>query len=251
MQQQMPVITEPEQKEKGNRKLIIILVVLFLILLAVVFFNSQLSKIKEIQITGIQYVSSSEVSEKAGVKQGDSFFFQNIDKIEKQIAEINAVHSVSVTRSFPGILKIVIVEHDVTAFEIKNDGSIVALLASGAEIPTLSTQVQINDKPVLTGWTEDKSQDKLLLLKQLSLIPDGKLIDISEILPYSTVAFPDRILIYTRTRFEVITTISLLQEKIDAMNGVVETQSPGKITLLLADTYVPFDIESENFDEIE
>jgi len=245
MQQKLPVITEPEQKEKSNKKIIIVLVVLFLVIFTIVFFNSQLSKIKEVQITGIQYVTSSEVSEKADIKVGDSFFFQSKDKIEQRISELSAIHTVNVSRKFPGIYKIAIVEHDVTAFEIKQDGTIVALLSSGAEIPTLSTQAQINDKPVLTGWTEERQADKLLLLKQLTLIPDHQLTDVSEILPYPTVAFPDRILMYTRTRFEVITSISLLQEKIEAMNGVIESQSPGKITLLLADTYVPFDVELE------
>lgn len=249
MQQNMPAMTEPEEKEKGNKKIIVILVILFLVLFGVVFFNSQLSKITEIQLTGIQYVSSSEVAEKSDIKVGDSFFFQSLEKIESRILSIDAVHSVSVSRKFPGVIKIAIVEHDVTAFEIKSDGNIVALLSSGAEILTLNNQIQINDKPVLTGWTEENSQNQLNLLKQLALIPDVKLFDISEILPHPTVAFPDRILIYTRTRFEVITTISLLQEKIDEMNGVIETQSPGKITLLLADTYVPFDIDYEEIDE--
>lgn len=249
MQQKMPAITEPEAKEKGNTKIIVILVFLFVVLFSVVFFNSQLSKITEIQLTGIQYVSSSEVAEKSNLKVGDSFFFQSLKKIESQILSIDAVHSVSVTRKFPGVIKVAIVEHDVTAFEIKSDGNIVALLSSGAEILTMNNQIQINDKPVLTGWTEENNQNKLILLKQLALIPDAKLFDISEILPHPTVAFPDRILIYTRTRFEVITTISLLQEKIDEMNGVIETQSPGKITLLLADTYIPFDIETEEIDE--
>lgn len=247
MEHQLPAIKEPEKKEKGNKKILTILVILFIVIFTIIFFNSQLSKISEIQVTGVQYVTSSEVALKSGLKVGDSFFFQSLDKIEQRIAELSAVHTATVTRSFPGIYKITIIEHDVTAFEIKQDGTIVALLSSGTEIPTMSTQIQINDKPVLTGWSEEQAADKLLLLMQLTLIPANQLIDVSEIMPYPTTAFPDRILIYTRTRFEVITTISFLKDKIEAMNGVIETQSPGKITLLLADTYVPFDIdESEN-----
>ncbi|MOA64140.1 hypothetical protein D3C78_1901040 [compost metagenome] len=51
---------------------------------------------------------------------------------------------------------------------------------------------------------------------------------------------------FTRTKFEVITAVSVLPEKIEALNAVIETQEPGKITMLLADTYVPFPGEGEN-----
>jgi cell division protein FtsQ len=54
---------------------------------------------------------------------------------------------------------------------------------------------------------------------------------------------------YTRTKFEVITAVSVLPEKIDALNAVIETQEPGKITMLLADTYVPF--QSENLENMD
>lgn len=82
-------------------------------------------------------------------------------------------------------------------------------------------------------------------MKQLSTIDNALLSDLSEISPIPSSAFPDRILIFTRTKFEVITAISLLREKVGTMNGVIESQAPGRLTLLLADTFVPFDIEAE------
>ncbi|MNI77224.1 hypothetical protein D3C73_1335030 [compost metagenome] len=52
---------------------------------------------------------------------------------------------------------------------------------------------------------------------------------------------------YTRSQFEVISAISLLAEKAEYMNMIMESQDPGMLTLLDADTYVPYDTSnSEN-----
>ena len=43
--------------------------------------------------------------------------------------------------------------------------------------------------------------------------------------------------------------MSVLADKIETMNAVIETQEPGKITMLLAGTYEPFDTtDAENSD---
>lgn len=235
----LPILKEPEPKKKSNVKLIVILVILFIGLLTVIFFNSSLSKIGEVQITGTQFVSKAEVMKYSGLAVGDSFFFSSKKKIEENLLKNSSIQQVTVTKQFPGLIKIQVQEYKVVAFEISENGDIVALLASGSSIVTSSERMQIMDKPILTGW-DPESMDKKQLIKQLSAIEPALLSDISEISPIPSQAFPDRILIYTRTKFEIITAVSLLSEKIVTMNSVIETQAPGRVTLLLADTYVPF-----------
>ena len=242
MQVQMPVLKEPEPKKKGNKKLIVIIVILFLAIFSIVFFNSTLSKITEVQITGTQFASSAEVMSAAGLKVGDSFVFSSAEEIEKNITTLNTINKAVVTKHFPGIIKIAVTEYSVVAFEFDVNGELFALLASGASIKTNNDRLQIMDKPVLTGWSKEDPFKKELM-KQLASIDSTFLADISEITPIPSVAFSDRILIYTRTKFEVITAVSLIREKVEAMNGVIETQAPGKLTLLLADTYEPFHSE--------
>lgn len=248
---QMPVLKEPEPKKKSNIKLVIIIVLLFIAILSILFFNSSLSKITEIKITGTQYATSSEVITATGLKVGDSFLFSSAKEIEQKITTLNTINKATVTKHFPGVINIAVQEYSVVAFEFTSSGDLLAKLASGASIATNNDRLQIMDKPVLTGWGEADESNKLELMKQLSSINAALLADISEISPIPSVAFPDRILIYTRTKFEVITAISLLREKVEAMNGVIETQAPGKVTLLLADTYVPFDSENMENDQSE
>ena len=45
---------------------------------------------------------------------------------------------------------------------------------------------------------------------------------------------------YTRSKFEVITSVSLLRDKVEYLNQVTEMERPGVITMLEADSYVPF-----------
>ena len=68
--------------------------------------------------------------------------------------------------------------------------------------------------------------------------------DISEILPSPTPSFPDRIKLYTRSKFEVITAVSLLRDKVEYLNQVIEMEQPGIITMLEADSYEPFKPEN-------
>lgn len=135
-------------------------------------------------------------------------------------------------------MTITVEEYPVVAFELFSDGNLTALLANGSELPAANEELLVN-KPVLSGWKQGDVY-RVELAEQLGKIPVKQLSDLSEIMPYPSKAYPDRIKIYTRTKFEVVTAISLLSEKIETMNAVIETQEPGKITLLLADTYDSF-----------
>ncbi len=245
MNTQMPVLKEPERKRKGNKKLLAILILLFAALLAVLFFNSSISKISEIQITGNQYATAAQIGSVIPIAKGDAFFQTSSGAIEAAVKELTQVKEAKVTKIFPGVVKITVTEHPVVAFELTADGALSALLSSGTSVAAPKDGAGLMNKPVLTGW-EQEDPVKLELTKQLALIPEKQLSDLSEISPIPSKAYPDRIRMFTRTKFEVITAVSVLPEKIEALNAVIETQEPGKITMLLADTYVPFPGEGEN-----
>ncbi|MHA6484725.1 cell division protein FtsQ/DivIB [Paenibacillus sp. strain BS8-2] len=241
----MPVLKEPARKRKGNKKLLSILLLLFAALLAVLFFNSSISKISEIQVTGMAYASKEEILAASAISIGDAFFRTSSGEISDRVKQLSQVESAKVVKVFPGVIKIEVIEYPVVAFELTSDGKLMALMSSGASV---NAQLEGNamDKPILTGWPQDDPV-KLELTKKLAQIPQKQLSDLSEIAPIPSKAYPDRIRMYTRTKFEVITAVSVLEEKIDALNAVIETQEPGKITMLLADTYVPFqEDEAEN-----
>lgn len=248
MSAQMPVLKEPSRKRMGSRKLLTILILLFVALLAVLFFNSSISKVSEIQIEGMRFVSQEEIGKTAAILVGDAFFRTSSSTIEDRILTLPQINEVKVTKIFPGLLKISVEEFPVVAFELSKQGEMTALLSNGTTVEADSDELQLVDKPVLSGWADDDPV-KAQLTKKLGEISTKQLSDLSEIIPFPSSAYPDRIIMYTRTKFEVVTAVSVLPEKIDALNAVIETQEPGKITMLLADTYVPFQSEiPENMD---
>lgn len=239
MSEHMPVLKEPVRNKKGSRKLLAVLFLLFATLLSVLFFNSSISKITSIKIEGAQYAAEADIIQSADIAIGDAFFGASTEKIENRIRALKPINEVAVSKTFPGAVKITVKEFPVVAFELASDGEMTAIMSNGTSVNALSNEVLL-DKPVLSGWTQGDAQ-RSELAKQLGLISAKQLSDLSEIIPYPSKAYPDRIKIYTRTKFEVVTSVSVLSSKIEALNAVIETQEPGKITMLLADTYVPFD----------
>ncbi|GFN30398.1 cell division protein FtsQ/DivIB [Paenibacillus xylaniclasticus] len=250
MKQPMPVLREPVVKRRGGRKLKIVLLLLFIVVLSVLFFNSSISKVSRITVEGERFISADTIQKTAGVSLGDAFFGFTERSIERRLRTNPAIEQVKVTKKFPGDVTIHVQEYAAVAYELSAKGEIMAILSSGTSVSATNGDFVV-DKPLLSGWKQNDPVKKALS-KQLAAIPAEQLSDLSEIRPDPTKAYPDRIRIYTRTRFEVITAISVLAEKLETLNAVTETQEPGKVTMLLADTYEPYiNDSSENMESAE
>ncbi|HUC93130.1 MAG TPA: FtsQ-type POTRA domain-containing protein [Paenibacillus sp.] len=237
MAESMPVLRQPKQGRKNSRKLLLILLLLFVALLGVLFFRSPISEISAISVSGQQYIAANDIRDASGIAEGDPFFFPGKGEIERRIAKLKPVEAVTVDKSFPGKIAITVKEYSAVAFELTEDGLITAILSNGATVGSGSNFVV--DKPVLSGWKKD-DPNKAELTRVLSSVPDELLSDFSEIIPYPSKSYKDRIKIYTRTKFEIVTAVSLLQEKAETIQAVIETQEPGSVTTLLSDYYVPY-----------
>ncbi|CAM4259618.1 cell division protein FtsQ/DivIB [Paenibacillus tarimensis] len=246
MPDQMPVLREPKPARRANRKLLAIILLLFVVLLSILFFRSSISKISSVTVTGHQHISASEIQEAADIAVGDPFFYPSESEFAKRIKQLNSVEEVEVTKSFPGAVHITVKEYPTVAFELSDKGEISAILSNGTVLPAGSNYVV--DKPVLSGWpADDPVREELTAV--LADIPPDLLADFSQIMPFPSNSYADRIRIYTRTKFEIITAVSLLPEKVETIKAVIETQDPGSVTLLLSDRYVPYISEAEGEQE--
>lgn len=249
MPDKMPVLREPDRRRRGGKKLLVILFILFIVILCVLFFNSSISKISSITVEGQRYMEAADIQKASGVTVGEAFFGITAKTIEARVSKLKAVESTQVIKSFPGKIRIVIKELPTVAYEVSSKGEITAIMSNGTSL--LAGGDIVVDKPILSGWKPDDPV-RIELCKQLAAIPAQSLSDFSEIMPAASASYKDRIKIYTRTRFEVITAVSLLQAKIAVLNAVIETQEPGLITLLLADKYASFSpVDTENSESTE
>ncbi|OAB33902.1 cell division protein FtsQ/DivIB [Paenibacillus glacialis] len=244
----IPVLkSNKPRKMKTSRKIMFILMLFCLVLLAVLFFRSPISRISEIQFQGNVFAKKEQLLQAGDFKVGDQFFGVSATTLEKRLLDVKSVQNVTVDKQFPGVIQIQIQEYITVAYELGQEGSLMAILSNGVMVPVNTSGIAV-EKPILTQW-DSADPYKVELSQALGAIPNQLTSDISEIMPSPTVSFPDRIKLYTRSKFEVITAVSLLKDKVEYLNQVIETEEPGLITMLEADSYVPFlsvENESEN-----
>ncbi|WP_310829714.1 cell division protein FtsQ/DivIB [Paenibacillus pedocola] len=245
----LPLLKEDKPLKKMSRKITVILLLLFLALLAVIFFRSSVSRITEINIQGNKYSTREELLAQSGLVVGGQFFAASAQSVEEALKELKTVREATVEKDFPGVVNITVAEFPAVAYELDQQGTLEAILSSGAAVKVNETGIAV-EKPILTNWQAD-DPFKAKLCQALADIPNELTSDISEIVPSPTLSFPDRIKLYTRSHFEVITAISLLKDKVEYLNQVIETEQPGLIKMLEADTYVPFIAENEDKEVIQ
>ncbi|RKP55273.1 FtsQ-type POTRA domain-containing protein [Cohnella endophytica] len=228
-------------RTRRNKRLLTILVALVAIVLVALFFRSPLSKISEIQVTGTTFLTHEEVTGELGVAVGDSFFFPSIGKLKARMAGLKPVQSLTIIKNFPGVLRVEVKEYPQVAIQLAPDGKVSAVLANGVVLPL--PEGKMLDKPILSDWKSD-DPNLAALCTALSGLPSYLLADLSEIHPDPSTAYPNRIKLFTRSRFEVVTTIDFLPDKISYLSDIVQNREPGKIIMLEADSYLPYSAEN-------
>jgi cell division protein FtsQ len=247
-EQKVPPLPKPPVRSRSNRRLLAFLFVFFVTVLAILFFRSSLSRINEIQIEGTDLIPKQVVGQALAVAPGDSFFATSGTAMENRVKVLPMVKSVEVTKHFPGLLNIQVQEYPKVAFQFTGDGKTQAVLADGAVVDLPPGDVPL-DRPILSGWT-DKDPNKDQLCKVLGEIPAAALSDISEIKPDPSESYPDKIKIYTRSQFEVYTTIAYFPDKIENLPAYIAALkenniSKGVIKMLEVDNHAPFELEQD------
>ncbi|WNQ14217.1 FtsQ-type POTRA domain-containing protein [Paenibacillus aurantius] len=206
-------------KKPGSRKLLYLLIVFFLIVFAILFFQSSFSKITSIEIAGNDVVSSEQIGQASQAAVGDQFFAVGSSVVEERVKALQTIESVQVTKSFPGKIRIEVKEYPRAAYQLTPEGSIEVLMADGSAYPVKDKGAVI-DKPILTNWGSE-TPERAALCKVLAGINPALLSDISEIKPDPSAAYPDKIKLFTRSQFEVITRIALLGDKIQYLDFMI------------------------------
>jgi cell division protein FtsQ len=242
MNERIPALKrEPETPRRRGGKLLGLVLLLFAIVLVVLFFRSSLSKVHEIRVTGTRHLTETEVKNALAVQPGDSFFVPGSDKLAGRVRKLTPIKDVKVIKKFPGSWEIRVTEYNEVATEITADGGIRVVLENGLALPVKPGVLA--DKPILSGWKPDDVSRKQLCA-ELGSLPEPLLADISEIKPDPSKAYPDRIKLFTRSRFEVVTTVGKLKDKIPYLSDIVANREPGRIVMLEADTYLPYSAET-------
>ncbi|SDM90707.1 cell division protein FtsQ [Paenibacillus sp. yr247] len=245
----VPALPVTKPRARTNRKLLVFLFIFFMTILIILFFQSSLSRISAIEVEGNELMASDAIGQASQIAVGDRFFAVSSQTIEQRIAKLPMIKTAAVKKRFPGIIHITVQEFPKVAFQIGGDGKKQAVLADGAVVQLSSGSIPL-DMPILTGWT-DGDPNKAALCKVLGEIPESALSDISEIKPDPSEPYPDKIKLYTRSQFEVYTTIAYLPEKIDNLPAYIASLQEDHITngvikMLEVEYHAPFEPNEES-----
>jgi cell division protein FtsQ len=215
--------------------------------LAILFFHSTLSKVTVIEIVGNTYVDTASIEAVLDVQLNDQFFLVGAGAIEADVKQVAGIQDVRVVKTFPGKIAIHVTEYPAVAWEYADDGEFV-VLSNGLSLPQPEGTIPPH-LPILSGW-EASDPVRLQLAAVLAEIGPHHLADVSEILPYPSASYPDRVKIYTRSKYEVITAVQYLEEMLPALDNVIldlkqAGDGPGTLTMLEAISYAPFGAEDE------
>jgi cell division protein FtsQ len=249
----MPKINpDPQKKNRTSRKLLAFLFVFFIVVLIILFFQSSLSKISAIEIEGNELLSTNAIGQASQIAIGEHYFALSSKNTEAHIISgLKMVKEAKVTKHFPGTIHIQVQEYPRVAYQFNVEGKREAVLADGAAILLPPGEFPL-DKPILTGWS-DNDPNKAKLCQVLGEIPSNALSDISEIIPDASDVYPDKIKIFTRSQYEVYTTIAYLPDKIDNLPAYIASLKENNVTngiikMLEVDNHAPFDSINDNND---
>lgn len=236
----IPKIPVEKPRKRRGRKLVFLLFVFFITVLIILFFRSSLSRITEIVVEGNELVPAEQIELTAGIVAGDQFFGVSVPEVIDRVETMRMIRSAEVTKRFPGKLLIHVQEEPKVAFQFDAEGRQEYVLADGSTSPVQGLSVMI-DMPILSGWSDSDSY-KTQLCKIMSEVSESLFYEVSEIIPIPSESYPDRIKLYTRKGFEVITTIEYLPDKIQYLSAFMDNLldngvDSGVLTLLEVDSH--------------
>jgi cell division protein FtsQ len=178
-------------KKKVRKKLnikafIVLLLVIYLIIMIIYYFLSM--PIKNIYITGNEYITDNEIIEAAGIKNYPSIIKLNSIKMKKNIKKIDYVDDVKIKRNIFGKLTINVTEANILFYNKNND---CLVLSNGKEI----SDDNAYGYPSLINYVPNKIYNKLVT--SLNKVDISILHSVSEI-EYSVSKSNDKVIDDTR-----------------------------------------------------
>ncbi len=207
-----------DKKKKVNTKFFFIIFLFLLIVAIIVFINSPISRIDEIEITGISLLTEEEIFEKANIYYDMKYFFALKSKIKDDLLELEVVKEVEVIKIFPGKLSINIVEFKPLAYlYYKPDW--IPILEDGLVYNKLNNN-DFLEHPLVTNWQDMSQINKLA--EELNNTKSSVLVEISEIQQNPQENNPNQLLIFTRDGYRLHLVLEDFSKKLNLYPEIIE-----------------------------
>jgi cell division protein FtsQ len=245
------LLTQPSKRiSRLKRRWLFLGSCLFVLVLVIVFFSSSLSRVQTVDVSGDNLIEFTDIRKAAKVMIDDQFLFVNAEEIRANIQKIKAFKKVTVTKDFPGVIRIKVTEHPIVAYFMTKDEQKEVVLASGKRLP-LENEEWL-DLPILKKWTGPKSEELLAkMATSLNQVNKVYLTDLSEIHLASSNTYSEKIRIFTNSGYEIFTTIEQFPKKMIYLRKMIQglqsdNLDEGYLKMLDSTYYQPFIEEKKN-----
>ncbi|WP_453997109.1 cell division protein FtsQ/DivIB [Bacillus nitroreducens] len=239
------------RKQKANRRLIMYITFFFLLLSGILYFQSPLSKIGKITISGNRNISSEQIMSLSKLEVGTSFWKVDTDGVAENINKHPEIKEVTIEKRLPNQVLINVSEFKRVGY-ISEQNTFYPMLENGEiiEKPQMNGSKAIPvDAPILVGW-DDKFFK--LLSKELNKVQPSISKLISEIHHTPTEYDPLQMTLYMVDGYEVKATVRSFAKNISAYPTIISELDPslrGYIELDVVPTFKPYEYESTNEEE--
>lgn len=214
-----------QRKQKANRRLTLYLSFFFLLLVVITYFQSPLSDIRKVNVTGNHYVSKEEIVERAGLNKKTSFWGINKDGIKNELNSIVQIKQVNISRKFPNEVDITVEEFGRVAYLVK-EGAYFPIIESGKVLDQLEGSKFPADAPLLVNWDAGHILEEMSA--ELSEVPESLKHRISEIHYTPVESDPLRITMYMNDGNIVSTTVRQFSHKVSSYASIIKEIDPDK-----------------------
>lgn len=238
IEERIPAMRE-RRLRKTNRKFIFILAIFVGALLIILYFQSPLSRIDKVLVSGNKLHEDAFYKEESGLEVAGSMWGFSAKNVETILGKIEGVKDVTISRKWIRDIEINISEWETIAY-IENRGQYSMLLKNG-ELFTSELQFLDDEAPILNGFSEDK--DRKRMAAQLTKMDADVYPIISEIILKDPKADTDRITVYMDDGFEVRAIISTFAEKMEyypEITAQLHGYEKGVIDMEVGTFFTPF-----------
>jgi cell division protein FtsQ len=252
IEDRIPKLKE-QRKRRANRRLITLLSLFFLLIAAVAYFQSPLSKVGKIMISGNQYIPGEVIVSKSGLSKDTNIWSIDKEKIKGKILKLPGIKDVSLSIVLPNSISIEIKEYKPVAL-MEIEQHFYPILENGKILKDEKTENINISMPILKKFEEGEALKEAIsqLLKMNLEVKNS----ISEIIYAPKKTDPFRVVIFMNDGFEVHATLRTLADKMKHYPSIISQLDPSKkgiIDLEVGTFFKEYEMagEEENENETE
>ncbi len=243
IEDRIPKLKE-KRKQKANRRFVFYILLFFLMLLVIVYFQSPLSHVRDVHVSGNIHIPEEDIIKLSGLNDETSYWKVSETEISKKVKKHIQIKEAEITKKWPNLVEIKVTEYNRTGY-VYNDGKYFPLLESGKLLPGVKSGLPA-DAPLLVDWQHDETLQEMAA--ELHKLPDSVKNRISEIHLAPEEADPLHLQIFMNDGYEVSATIRTFAEKMAAYPSIVEELPEGTkgiIHLEVGSYFVPYGSPAE------